>query len=66
MKAHGGNIGVDGIDGPLMGSLVCGNNAKVISERKSGYGLSHDVDSQLWILLDGGDDGIKDPDEKDW
>ena len=49
-----------------MSSLVRGYEAKVISKRKSGNGLSLDVDSQLWILLDGFDDGIEDPNEDDW
>ena len=56
---------VDGIYGFLMFCFVVGQQGKVICKRQRGNGSVPNGVSELWVIGDGFDDGIEDPDEDD-
>ena len=56
-------MSVDGVNCFLMGSLMGGKQGKVVSKRQRSNGVLPDLVSELWVVLDGIDDGVEDPDE---
>ena len=58
-------MGVDGVDGFLVGSFVGCEQGEVVSEWQRGNGVFPDLIAKLWVIFDGIYDGIEDPDEDD-